>query len=62
VVVTGLSSEIAQTLVSLGIDLGRMKTLGDLQGGIEEVDRLLGDRIIREDERETLSQRKRSVE
>jgi rsbT co-antagonist protein RsbR len=42
VVVTGLSPEIAQTLVSLGIDLGRLTTIGDLQGGIEEADRLLG--------------------
>lgn len=50
VVVTGLSPEIARTLVSLGIDLGRMKALGDLQGGIEEVDRMLGDRLISESE------------
>jgi len=42
VVVTGLSPEIAQTLVALGIDLGRLTTIGDLQGGIEEADRLLG--------------------
>jgi rsbT co-antagonist protein RsbR len=26
----------------LGIDLGRLTTIGDLQGGIEEADRLLG--------------------
>lgn len=57
VVVTGLSPEIARTLVSLGIDLGRMKTVGDLQGGIEEVEQILGYRLIREDkaERFTLS-------
>src|SRR5579862_1146916 len=35
VIVTGLSSEIAQTLVTIGVDLTRMKTVGDLQGGIE---------------------------
>ena len=46
VVVTGLSPEIAQTLVSLGIDLGRLTTIGDLQGGIEEADRLLGYRTL----------------
>lgn len=50
VVVTGLSPEIAQTLVSLGIDLGRMKTVGDLQGGIEEAERLLGYEVTRNDE------------
>jgi len=42
VVITGLSPEIAQTLVALGIDLGRLTAIGDLQGGIEEADRLLG--------------------
>jgi rsbT co-antagonist protein RsbR len=42
VIVTGLSPEIAQTLVNIGVDLGRMTTVGDLQGGIEEAERLLG--------------------
>jgi rsbT co-antagonist protein RsbR len=40
-VITGLSSEIAQTLVDLGVDLGMMNTVGDLQGGLEEAERLL---------------------
>jgi rsbT co-antagonist protein RsbR len=47
VIVTGLSSEIAHTLVTIGVDLARMKTVGDLQGGIEEAERLLGYEIIR---------------
>jgi rsbT co-antagonist protein RsbR len=47
VIVTGLSSEIAQTLVTIGVDLTRMKTVGDLQGGIEEAERLLGYEILR---------------
>ncbi|HTJ86315.1 MAG TPA: STAS domain-containing protein [Bryobacteraceae bacterium] len=47
VIVTGLSSEIAQTLVTIGVDLTRMKTVGDLQGGIEEAERLLGYEIFR---------------
>lgn len=47
VIVTGLSAEIAQTLVTSGVDLARMKTVGDLQGGIEEAERLLGYEIIR---------------
>jgi rsbT co-antagonist protein RsbR len=41
-VITGLSSRIAQTLVDLGVDLGMMKTVGDLQGGLEEAERMLG--------------------
>jgi rsbT co-antagonist protein RsbR len=41
VIVTGLSPEIAQTLVTIGVDLGKMNTVGDLQGGIEEAERLL---------------------
>jgi rsbT co-antagonist protein RsbR len=40
-IITGLSSEIAQTLVDLGVDLAMMKTVGDLQGGLEEAERLL---------------------
>jgi rsbT co-antagonist protein RsbR len=42
VIITGLSSEIAQTLVTIGVDLGKMNAVGDLQGGIEEAERLLG--------------------
>jgi rsbT co-antagonist protein RsbR len=47
VIVTGLSSEIAQTLVTIGVDLTKMRTVGDLQGGIEEAERLLGYQIVR---------------
>src|SRR5579859_3056216 len=47
VIVTGLSSGIAQTLVTIGVDLTKMKTVGDLQGGIEEAERLLGYELIR---------------
>jgi len=46
VVVTGLSPEIAQTLVNIGVDLGKMNTVGDLQGGIEEAERVLGYRVV----------------
>jgi len=49
VVVTGVSPEIAQTLVTLGVDLSKMNTVGDLQGGIEAADRFLGYRVIMED-------------
>ena len=44
-IITGLSSKIAQTLVDLGVDLGQMRTVGDLQGGLEEAERLLGYRV-----------------
>lgn len=50
VIVTGLSSEVAQSLAELGIDLTRMNTVGDLQGGIEEGERLLGLRLVRIDD------------
>lgn len=46
VIVTGLSSEIAQTLVTIGLDLGKIRAIGDLQGGIEEAERLLGFKVI----------------
>jgi len=46
VIVTGLSPEIAQTLVTIGIDLGKMNTVGDLQGGIEQAERLLGYKVV----------------
>ena len=46
VIVTGLSPEIAQTLVTIGVDLGKMNTVGDLQGGIEQAERLLGYKVI----------------
>ena len=46
VIVTGLSPEIAQTLVNIGVDLTKMNTVGDLQGGIEEAERLLGYRVV----------------
>src|SRR2546423_3396758 len=47
VIVTGLSSEVAQSLVVLGVDLAKLNTAGDLQGGIEEAERLLGYQTIR---------------
>src|SRR5213594_527428 len=46
VIITGLSSEIAQTLVTIGVDLSKMNAVGDLQGGIEEAERLLGYQVM----------------
>src|SRR2546426_1635679 len=45
VIVSGLSPEIAQTLVHIGVELRKMTTGGDLQGGIEEAEHLLGYRV-----------------
>ncbi|GEJ58969.1 protoglobin domain-containing protein [Anaeromyxobacter diazotrophicus] len=47
VIVTGLSSDVAQALVALGLDLAKLETVGDLQGGIEEAERLLGYEVVR---------------
>jgi anti-anti-sigma factor len=41
-IISGLSAEIAQTLVTVGIDLGLVVSAGDLQGGIELAERHLG--------------------
>ena len=49
-IVTGVSPEVAQTLVGLGISLGNVTTVADLQGGIDEADRLLGLRVVAVDE------------
>jgi rsbT co-antagonist protein RsbR len=46
VIVTGLSSDVAQSLVALGIELTKFNTVGDLQGGIEEAERLLGYKLV----------------
>src|SRR5438552_3402585 len=46
VIITGLSPEIAQTLVNIGVDLSKMNTVGDLQGGVEEAERLLGYQVV----------------
>jgi rsbT co-antagonist protein RsbR len=46
VIVTGLSADVAQALVALGVDLGRINTIGDLQGGLEEAERLLGYKVV----------------
>jgi rsbT co-antagonist protein RsbR len=52
-ILTGLSPDIAQTLVDLGVDLGMMKTVGDLQGGLEEAERLAGYRAADSSDAET---------
>jgi len=51
VIVTGLSAEVSQTLVNLGVDLAGLQTIGDLQGGIEEAERLIGYQVSRVEQR-----------
>ena len=46
-IITGLSSGIAQTLVTIGVDLSKMNAVGDLQGGIEEAERVLSYEVIK---------------
>jgi len=52
-ILTGLSPDIAQTLVDLGVDLSMMKTVADLQGGLEEAERLAGYRAAAASDTET---------
>lgn len=46
-VLVGITPEVAQTVVGLGVDLGGLATRSDLQAGIEYALRLLGQRIVR---------------
>lgn len=50
IIVTGLTAGVASTLVRMGIDLSSIKTMGDLQSGVEEADRLAGFRTVKIDE------------
>jgi anti-anti-sigma regulatory factor len=41
VIVTGISPEIAQTLVTIGASFGPVRTLGDLESGVEVANKIL---------------------
>jgi rsbT co-antagonist protein RsbR len=41
-IVTGVSAAVAQTVVRIGVDLTRLRTVADLQGGLEDARVLLG--------------------
>jgi len=58
-IVSGIAPDIAQTMVRLGIDLRRIRTVGDLQSGIEEAEHLLGYTVIREGGAEPLDAKDR---
>lgn len=47
VIVSGVSPEIALTMVTLGIDLGRIETVGDMRSGIERAEQLSGYKVTR---------------
>ena len=47
VIISGLSAEIAQTLVTIGVDLSSVNAMGDLQGGIEEAEHWLGHKVVK---------------
>jgi rsbT co-antagonist protein RsbR len=49
-IVTGLTAEVAQTLVSLGVALDKLTTVGDLQCGIERAEALLGYKVTKKEE------------
>ena len=39
-------------MVTIGVDLSKIITVGDLEGGIEEAERVLGFKVIRSDDAE----------
>lgn len=41
-IVTGLSAEVAQTMVKIGVNLSGLNTVGNLRGGIVEANRIIG--------------------
>jgi rsbT co-antagonist protein RsbR len=49
-ILTGISPDIAQTLVTIGAELRHVRTLGDLQSGITEARRMLGYRLVKRDD------------
>ncbi|HEY5950465.1 MAG TPA: protoglobin domain-containing protein [Kofleriaceae bacterium] len=45
-IVSGVSADVAQSMVALGIELSPFTTVGDLQGGLEDAEELLGYRVV----------------
>jgi len=54
VILTGISGEIAEKLVSLAMDQTKLTCMGDLQSGLDEANRMLGYQVIANEELETL--------
>jgi rsbT co-antagonist protein RsbR len=55
VVITGLSADVAQSLVAIGVDLSKLNAVGDLQEGLEEAERFLGYELVKTREQMRLS-------
>jgi rsbT co-antagonist protein RsbR len=53
IIVTGLSSDVAQALAATGIELSKLTTVGDLQGGLEEAEQMMGYRIVQMEKPDT---------
>ncbi len=53
-VLVGITPEVAQTVVGLGVDLSGLTTRSDLQGGVEYALKVLGQRIVKPPKRLTL--------
>jgi rsbT co-antagonist protein RsbR len=48
-IVTGITADVAQSMVALGIELAPFITVGDLQGGVELAEARLGYHVTREE-------------
>ncbi|HTL37320.1 MAG TPA: protoglobin domain-containing protein [Kofleriaceae bacterium] len=46
-IVTGVTADVAQSMVALGIEMTPFKTVGDLQGGLEYAEQILGYQFTR---------------
>jgi rsbT co-antagonist protein RsbR len=46
-IVSGVSADVAQSMVALGVETTPFQTVGDLQGGLEDAERMLGYRVVR---------------
>ncbi len=47
VIVTGLSAGVARALVMIGVDLTKFNAVGDLQGGLEVANKILGYKVVK---------------
>jgi rsbT co-antagonist protein RsbR len=48
-IVTGITADVAQSMVALGIELSPFTTVGDLQGGVELAEERLGYHVVRKE-------------
>src|SRR5690606_28499026 len=48
-IVSGVSADVAQSMVSLGVELSPFVTVRDLQGALEDAEHMLGYRVVRKE-------------